>query len=386
MKILIITHYNFGSKSSGSTNRTLELAKAMSKYAEIKIIHQGADMIMENIKFLGYRSVFPPGISKRIPIATSHYISYVFPDLYRIIKEGANDVDVIQVEQPYLFIPALAMMKTLDKNPFMVLDEQNVDFALIKSKINNVSLNSLLTMITIPYIFLSENLAVRNANLVLCVSNIDQELLVNLYGIPEEKTLVVPNGVSLLKFENTPSVNDPILENCYSVFFHGSLDWYLNMEAVNIIIDYVAPKIPEVIFLIAGANLPAGLIKKLKKVKNVKYLGYLKSLEGWIKSSNVCIAPILRGGGTKLKVLEYAVAGKPIVATLKAIEGSGMANGVHGLFFERVDKNFIEGIKRVLNDSRLAEELGQNARMFAKKYDWTAIGKKLYEQYLKLVG
>ena len=100
----------------------------------------------------------------------------------------------------------------------------------------------------------------------------------------------------------------------------------------------------------------------------------------------MCIAPIFRGGGTKLKVLEYAAAGRPIVATYKAIEGLGMKNGVHGLFYSEVNNEFIQGVKQLLNDDRLSKELGCNARNFAKIYDWSIIGKTLYKKYLELLN
>jgi len=118
----------------------------------------------------------------------------------------------------------------------------------------------------------------------------------------------------------------------------------------------------------------------------VKYLGFLKNIEGWIKSSKVCIAPILCGGGTKLKILEYAAAGRPIIATSKAIEGLGMVNGVQGLFHQHVNEDFVNSIRRVLHDERLAEELGRNEREFAKNYNWSLIGKKLYALYLDFVS
>ena len=386
MKILIVTHYNFESKGSGATNRVMELAKALSKYASIEILHQGSHKNLKNIKLTGYRSVFLPHAAYWILDAVSPYISYLFPDFYSTMKEAIGDADVVQVEQPYLLISTLMLTKVLNRCPLIVLDEHNVDFGAVKSKINGISLNSILTMATLPYVFLSERLAVGKAHLVLCVSQKDRELLMKFYGLSRSKLLVIPNGVDIDKFEKALPINDPLFEHNQTVFFHGTLSWYPNLEAANIIVDYLAPKMPDVTFLIAGSNPPASLIKKIDKTKNVKYLGFLNNLEGWIKSSHVCIAPILRGGGTKLKVLEYAAAGRPIVATYKAVNGLGMENGIHGLFYRDVNDNFIEGVKQVLKNDRLAKELGRNARKLAEKYNWATIGKNLYEIYSRLVG
>jgi glycosyltransferase involved in cell wall biosynthesis len=62
-----------------------------------------------------------------------------------------------------------------------------------------------------------------------------------------------------------------------------------------------------------------------------------------------------------------------------------MIDKVHGLFYREVDEQFIEGIRRVLNDDRLAEELGKNAYSLAKRYDWRVIGEKLYNIYKKVL-
>jgi glycosyltransferase involved in cell wall biosynthesis len=312
-------------------------------------------------------------------------VNSICPDLYRALKKFISDVDIVQIEGSYSFIPTTLIAKAVDRKTVVVLDEHNVDFLALKSKINGVSTGSMATLASIPYVFLMENIAVKNAQLILCVSKLDQDLLSRFYGIPRNKVIVIPNGVDFSRFEDAPSVTNPSISYNKTIFFHGTLSWYPNLEAANIIVNYLAPKIPEVMFLIAGANLPLSLIRKIEKTRNVRYLGYLENLEGWIKASTVCIAPILRGGGTKLKILEYAAAGKPIVATFKAVEGLGMFNKVHGLFYKSVNEEFISGIRRLLKCDQLAQELGWNARQLARKYDWTLIGKKLYETYCRLI-
>jgi glycosyltransferase involved in cell wall biosynthesis len=383
MKILVIANYNFRSKLGGAENRILELAKVLSKYASIEVLHRGSSMVVRDTKFIGYKSIFPS--SSWISDAVSLYVDYISPDFYRVLKKAIYDVDIVQVEGSYLLIPTLILTKVLDIDPLIVLDEHNVDFASIKSKISGVSLNSMFTAETLLYVFLSEKLAVKNADLILCVSQTDRNLFTKLYHIPENKLVVIPNGVNFNKFETASPINNPIFKNKKTIFFHGTLSWYPNLEAANIIVDYLAHEIPEAMFLIAGANPPLSLIRKIEKTRNVRYLGYLENLEGWIKASTVCIAPILRGGGTKLKILEYAAAGKPIVATFKAVEGLGMFNKVHGLFYKSVNEEFISGIRRLLKCDQLAQELGWNARQLARKYDWTLIGKKLYETYCRLI-
>jgi len=157
----------------------MEIANAMPCSASVDIIHQGPSMHKGNIKFVGYASKF-----RRILKAASSYVSYIYPDLYRAIKKIASVADVVQVERPYLLLPTIIVVKTLKNKPLIVLDEHNVDYYAIKSKIKGLSFNSLLTIITLPYVFLSEKLAISTSDLILCVSNADRESLAKLYGIP----------------------------------------------------------------------------------------------------------------------------------------------------------------------------------------------------------
>ena len=49
--------------------------------------------------------------------------------------------------------------------------------------------------------------------------------------------------------------------------------------------------------------------------------GYVESTIPYIMSADICVAPVKRGGGVKLKMLEYMMSGKPIIATKKRDRG-----------------------------------------------------------------
>jgi len=383
MKILIIAHYNLTSELGGGKNRILGLAKALAKFSSVKILHRGKKLIdkFQNLHLIGYALIPPLDKSQFLSELMSQYISIISPSFYKKLRILLDNVDIVQIEHPYPAISAFIVMKLLRRKPLIVLDSHNVDFMATRSKLGKSFFISLITLMILPYIFLYEKFATSKSHLILCVSREDSISLSRLYKIPSEKIVIIPNGIDLERFEKAPLIST--LKGKKIIFFHGLYSWYPNLEAAKLIIDYIAPKVPEGIFLLAGSYLPQPLIERIRRMKNVKYLGYLRNLESWIKSSRVCIAPILRGGGTRLKILEYAAAGKPIVATFKAVEGLGMKNKIHGLFYKEVNEEFIEGVRSVLNGDRLTEELGKNAYSLAKEYDWKVIGERLYSIYKK---
>ena len=63
----------------------------------------------------------------------------------------------------------------------------------------------------------------------------------------------------------------------------------------------------------------------------VKFCGFVPSLEEAYASARIVVCPIRYGGGTRVKLVEAAGWGKPIVSTTLGAEGLGMINDVHAL-------------------------------------------------------
>jgi glycosyltransferase involved in cell wall biosynthesis len=318
------------------------------------------------------------------------YLGSINGFLFKAIKDlcTAETFDIVQVEFPYPFLPSY-LSKIFSIKTHVVLDEHNVDFLQALSKFNtNVPSVKMAAGLYIPYVFITELFAVKKSDIILSVSEKDAKNLSSLYRVNKGKIWVVPNGVDISLFNTSQKSSKEKLFGTSKkvVFFHGSLSWLPNLEAANIILDVIAPRIFDAYFVICGRFPPASFLRKISKAKNVKYGGYVSNIAEYICNSDVCIAPILRGGGTKLKLLEYAAAGKPIVATHKAIEGLPFVNAVHALLFKDVEEDFINAIKKVLLDDAFAEKLGSNAKQLALKFDWKEIGSKLYDKYASLLS
>jgi glycosyltransferase involved in cell wall biosynthesis len=100
------------------------------------------------------------------------------------------------------------------------------------------------------------------------------------------------------------------------LIFSGSFRYQANYEAMLWFISEVFPKIlervPDAQLIITGdhANL------SIPPVSNVTLVGHVSDINTLIASSWVSLAPLLSGGGTRLKILE-AMAGTPVVSTSK---------------------------------------------------------------------
>jgi glycosyltransferase involved in cell wall biosynthesis len=87
------------------------------------------------------------------------------------------------------------------------------------------------------------------------------------------------------------------------------------------------------------------------------------------------------GGGTRLKVLEAAAMGVPLVATSLAVEGTNLAPEVHFLQADD-EESFVKSIQRILADPVAAEQMALRAREWVQDiYSWS----RLAPRYLALI-
>ncbi len=131
-------------------------------------------------------------------------------------------------------------------------------------------------------------------------------------------------------------------------------------------------------FYIVGKNPP-----NIPKPSNVTFLGYVENTKEFIMKSDICIAPLRYGSGTRLKILEYMAMGKPIISTSKGAEGIDYTENKNIIIEDDFDA-FSEKIRIVLDDKRLRDDLGKNAMdLIKQKYNWEIYRKTLHNVYKK---
>jgi glycosyltransferase involved in cell wall biosynthesis len=227
-----------------------------------------------------------------------------------------------------------------------------------------------------------EILAYKFASLIITVSEREKEILTSC-GISEEKVKVVPNGVDVKDFTNSCLDLTLVkkaygLENCRIVVFVGNMEYPPNREAAELIATKIAPlvckEVDNVKFLMVG--------RCLEKIKspNLIFTGTVKNIVEPLSISDVAVAPLFRGSGTRLKVLEYLACGLPVISTAKGVEGLNLKN-VDSVIIEDDIEKFARNIIKVLKNPDLTEKLRRNAKKSVLDYDWKKISAQLHETY-----
>ena len=102
-----------------------------------------------------------------------------------------------------------------------------------------------------------------------------------------------------------------------------------------------------------------------EQFENVTFLGHRESVENEYAEAVVVINPAWIGTGLKIKTVEALARGKPLVTTLKGIEGlpeniRTSASVAHD------DAQFAMELIRLLNDQEARRSLSQSAAAFAR--------------------
>jgi glycosyltransferase involved in cell wall biosynthesis len=109
----------------------------------------------------------------------------------------------------------------------------------------------------------------------------------------------------------------------------------------------------------------------------VEVTGTVPDLEPWYARTRVALAPLLTGGGSRLKILEALAAGRPVVATSIGAEGLEDLIG-RGVVVADDPADMAAAVVELLRDPRASAELGrQGIEAVAADHSWAAAVRPL---------
>lgn len=150
-------------------------------------------------------------------------------------------------------------------------------------------------------------------DLVMVVSDVDRAALERV--VQHTNVVVVPNAWD--EPSPLPPAPDPV------ACFVALLSWGPNVDAAVWFCREVWPRVvaalPDARLQLVGRN-PADAVRALVS-PTVEVTGTVPDLTPWYARARVALAPLLAGGGSRLKILEALAAGRPVVASSVGVEG-----------------------------------------------------------------
>lgn len=214
----------------------------------------------------------------------------------------------------------------------------------------------------LPILKLWERRAIRLSHTTFVCSQNDKNYLAKLWGC--NNTVVIPNAVDVRNLQETPHEQ--------KLLFLGNMAYNPNSIAADYLIGKIWPLIssalPNARLIIAGPA-PEKISGFSDNLSGVEFPGFVEDLEKLYREVAVVCCPILSGGGTRVKILEAAAYGKPVVSTTIGAEGIDLRTGEEILLCD-TPASFAEACIRLLKDRSLGVEIGGRAHAaVARKYD-----------------
>jgi len=362
MKIFLLT---FDSKHHGELPPDLE-----TNVQDLRILSPNieADRLSPLKRFL--RKIFGgpfesrPGLTREIDIALQEWS----PDFIHIEKTiGAAYLNISRFKS---------------KGIRLVLDEGGVNHLTYERQaaVATHPVNKWIFKRRAKRLKLFEKTIIAQMDAVLAVSEKEENLLRSVN--PKVNVLVTPNGVHERIFQEEVS---PVAQREWAAFFCGSLSYFPNRDAVEIYLRYIMPclskKAIKLNFVVAGGDVPTGLIEEARKNPQFKLMGYVDSVEPFFKKFAIFVNPMRLGGGTRLKLLEAMAYGMSCVSTSIGAEGITIDNSKHAMIADTPEA-FASSLEYLIRNPEQATELGNAARaMIRSRYPWPHCLNKLISFY-----
>jgi len=205
----------------------------------------------------------------------------------------------------------------------------------------------------------------------LAVSDDEAAAVGELLGCTHVETIA--NGVDTSYF--CPTDEEPEFAN---LLFTGAMSYRPNAEAVQHLAANILPlvlrELPQAKLHVVG-NEPPKQVRDLAS-EHVVVHGLVPDMRVYHRQAAVVVVPLLRGGGTKLKVLEAAAMGKAIVTTSIGADGLAFRDGEE-LIVADDPAAFARAVASLARDRAAQRRLGARARQASLQYDWERIGQRL---------
>lgn len=178
-----------------------------------------------------------------------------------------------------------------------------------------------------------ETWVLRQADEILCISEEDRKWMIEKMQIEKNRCILVPYGIPYrtppedkIKCKELICQNHGLDRNLPLLFFNGLLDYKPNLEALDVILNEMLPRLREqelpYNILIAGKRLPE-TYKDLKawNKQQVFYAGFVDDIDLYTKAADILLNPVISGGGVKTKMIEALGANTSVVATQSGSAG-----------------------------------------------------------------
>jgi polysaccharide biosynthesis protein PslH len=380
----------------GVSTRNYHLLRALAREHSVSLIvladEQTATNRADAARLAGLvrsvRLIAPPVASKRLK-QLLHLVQRqshrVMAATFPAVQEALDELFSREWFDVVLFESTLPAGYQLPSGVRVIVDQHNIEYELLRRTARDepVGPRKFYNWLESRRLEPIELQRCAAADAVLVTSERERQVL--LHRLPHSLIGVVPNGVDLDFFSRaaapqTSPVAQPEASETPQIIFTGAMNYFPNVDAVVAFGESCWPRIreqvPNATWAIMGKD-PLPAVQRLAELHGVTVVGSVSDVRPYLARATVAIAPLLVGGGTRLKILEAFAMGLPVVATSLGCEGLAFVPGGH-LLVADTPEDLAEAIVRCLRDPQLRARLAAAGRALAvAEYSWDRSGARL---------
>jgi glycosyltransferase involved in cell wall biosynthesis len=158
------------------------------------------------------------------------------------------------------------------------------------------------------------------------------------------------------------------------VLFVGNFRHDPNREAAEFLVREMAPRFPDLSFVLPGPNAP----EHLAACSNIQFPGYIPDIRVlYHRPNTIVVAPLFSGTGQRVKLLEAFAMQCPVVTTSIGAFGFPVRDGNEVLIANNKEE-FVKALQRLVISEDLRRDLGQRGReMIMRSFKWERIGEQM---------
>lgn len=310
------------------------------------------------------------------------YSAVAYRRLAQAVKQHRPDV---LYERYNLFLPAGIWLKRKYKLPMLL--EINAPILEERAKYDGLSLRRLARW--------SQAYAWRNADMVLPVTKVLGDM-VEAYGVPAERIVVIPNGINGDRFDGNIDVLAAKralgLEGQLVLGFTGFVrDWH----GLDKVIDLIAGDPPEALrsLVVVGDGPARAALEQqaaaLGIAQRVRFTGIVErdDVAKYVAAFDIALQPAVVAYASPLKLFEYLALGKAIVAPGQPNIREILTHEKNALLFDPArPEQLAAAIHRLCEDTALRVEVAGGARraIVEQQLTWKANAERVVALFRSL--
>jgi len=381
MKVTYILPISWG----GIPHYTAELANAVSKYTDVKVIKpvdSNDDLFSSNLEVInGFKPMY---FRRDKPIKTfslknmKNFLSYKNLQIVNEMKP-----DIIHFPELYFNASFFAKLYRLDKKYPTICTLHTISESLIIPPAKSGYAMSFISFISR---FMKRLI---QCDKIIVHTQRNKDTLIKI-GVNQEKIAVIPHGAYSF-FKKYEKDHEDDKENCVLLF--GYDPEQKGAEYLIKAIPTVSKEISDIKVIIAGEGK---LLKSYDLISDKsrfeiynKFIPNEKVPELFQRAKIVVLPYLDHGGHSGVLTVAFSF-GKPVVVTNVGDFPNLVTNNKEGIIVPPRDSNALaEAIIKLLKNEELRKQMGENAHKKAQELSWDNIAKmhmKIYEEVLNERG